>query len=414
MGSGPSKSKKIDSLREKNKELKTTIGLLEKEIFSLREKSGGRKRNDMTSSDDTTTASTEMYLSCQEDSKIKINREEDTETNIDDEINKVWREKAYKYIVFSGGGIKGISFCGALTEFDKYNIITDTDPNSSLPLKLKGLCGVSAGSIIASLIAVGYTVKEVCHIVRTIDFENVVDDKTGYIRDAINFIEDWGVCPGKYIVDIMGQLIKKKTGNPDYTIKNLYDDTGVKLVIVTTNMTFQNTVYLHPENSIEEYSNIPIRTAVRMSMGIPFLFEPFPYNDCVFVDGGVLDNYPIHVFDGKYPGDENAKLNLCTPRPDVIGIKVATPDATPTGRTRQEYGNLFQYSCSFIDTFLGENDRQVITPTYWLRTIVIVTPEYPLTQFKLSEEQKRELINAGRRFAGLFFSDDLRKRRYTL
>ena len=38
-------------------------------------------------------------------------------------------------------------------------------------------------------------------------------------------------------------------------------------------------------------------------MSLPLIFHPVEYNGDLYVDGGILDNFPIHVFDGKFPGD---------------------------------------------------------------------------------------------------------------
>ncbi|QKF94320.1 patatin-like phospholipase [Fadolivirus algeromassiliense] len=318
------------------------------------------------------------------------------------EINRVWEEKSYQYLVFSGGGIKGISYVGSLLELQKNNILYDNDNN----FKIKGICGVSAGSIVAALLAVGYKPHELETVMTTIDFEEIADDKLGYIRDTINFIDDWGVCPGEYVIELMGNLIKQKKGNPDYTIEDLYNDTGIKLVIVTTDMTYQKSIYLYPGNPIKEFSKIPIRTAVRMSMGIPFAFEPYLYNGSYFVDGGVLDNYPLHVFDGEYPGEPKARLNLCEPNPYVLGLKIMTSNQIIDYNIvpKQKYDSLFQYTMAFINTFLNENDRRVMTPSFWIRSIILVTPEYALTDFELTDKEKEELICIGKNFVNEFFT----------
>src|SRR5690606_4411768 len=136
-------------------------------------------------------------------------------------------------------------------------------------------------------------------IMDEMDFRKLVDDKVGYIRDTINFVEDYGVCPGEYINQFLGDLIERKTGNPDYTIEQLYQDKGIKLVIVTTDIVHYRSVYMNPCNELEHNRCIPIRKAIRMSMSIPFLFEPVKYEGQLCVDGGVLDNYAIHAFDDE-------------------------------------------------------------------------------------------------------------------
>lgn len=310
---------------------------------------------------------------------------------------KKYKPSEYEYIVLSGGGIKGIAFTGALKKLNQLGLDYT---------KIKGIAGISAGSIIASLLAIGYTPDELIQVMSDIDFKKIANDGEGYIKDIYNLIKKWGMCPGKYVVTMLGDLIAKKTGNPDYTIKDLKKDRGIDLVIGATNMNFFNMVYFYADNPVEAYSNIPIRIAIRMSMGIPYLFKPYNYNDCYFVDGGTLCNYPLHVFDGEYPGDPNAVLNQAKSTRKVIGLKLMTDDMDKDYQLvkKQEIDNLLEYSMAYINMFLTENDRHVMTPSFWNRTIIIVTPNYPLNKFDITDQEKQDLIKIGNDYTNEFFN----------
>lgn len=350
-------------------------------------------------------------ISIQEDKitllKTELNaiRQLDTFNGVDEdlmkEIDDTFVNLDYEYLVLSGGGIKGLSFVGALETLERLKVLYD-DNNK---FKLKGIAATSAGSIIGALYAIGYKSHELKMVIDNIDFDKIEDDKPGFIRDGINFLEDWGICPGDYIVEVLGELIKQKTGNPDYTLNDLYREKKMKLVIVTTEMCSQRSIYLYAGHSNEKYSNLPIRQAVRMSMGIPFLFEPYVFDDGIFVDGGVLDNYPLHVFDGEYPGDPKARVNECRPNPKVLGIKIMTSDEQMNYDLveKEKITSLYQYGYSFINTFLTENERRIMTPSFWLRTIVVITPVYSLTKFELTENQKNQLVNIGAKSVNDFF-----------
>lgn len=304
--------------------------------------------------------------------------------------------KDYEYIVFSGGGVKGLSFCGAL------DVISQLGGLSFV----KGYAGTSAGSIVASLLAIGYTVNEVKDIVMDMDFKKFIDDEPGVIRDAVNLVDDYGLCPGNYFYDYMGKLIEEKTGSADYTIEDLFIDSNIELVIVTTDLNRLRTIYFYHNNPIEGYRKIPIRHAVRASMSIPFLFEPIECDGNLCVDGGVLDNYAIHAFDGDYPGDKNARLNMKPPNPKVLGLKISSADSiiTYAVNNRNDIENFYQYTTSYINIFLAENDRRIMTPGNFERTIHIITPYYPLTNFDLTDKEKEDLIDCGTRCAATYFS----------
>lgn len=208
------------------------------EILSLKNKISQLNDTIHIQNDKMTLLKTELDAIRQLDSYGGINND------ILTAINTAFIDRNYEYLVFSGGGIKGISFVGALEALDKLGVLY----NDKKQLKLKGIAAVSAGSIIASLFAIGYTPHELKIITETIDFSKVMDDKPGFVRDSINFLEDWGVCPGNYIREVLGDLIKHKTGTPDYTLDDLYHDKKIKLVIVTTDMCKEKSVYFYSGN----------------------------------------------------------------------------------------------------------------------------------------------------------------------
>lgn len=314
----------------------------------------------------------------------------------------------YEYIVFSGGGIKGDSFCGALDVLNKLDVL-----NHNI---IKGFAGASAGSIVATLLAIGYTPAEIKEIMLGLNMTDLIDGTTSYIREGLNFAESYGLVPGTFMHQFLGKLIKDKTGSDDYTIEQLFEEKKIKLVIVTTDMNMGKSRYFYPGNPIDSDSKIPIRQAVRMSVGIPFLFEPVIHLNNYHVDGGVLDNYPIHVFDGEYPGDLNAKNNTVKPNPKVLGLRIVSEPNQTGGSTsssdqneRTKIDSLIQYGVSFISAFMAENNRRELTPANELRTIRIITPYYPLTTFTISTAAKNELIECGTCATSNFFQSHLEK-----
>lgn len=334
-----------------------------------------------------------------------ISKELKKKSIIQSDINNIVQRKKnlnYEYIVFSGGGIKGISYCGALEILNELNILGN----------IKGFAGTSAGSIVASLLAIGYTTDEITDIMTKLDLTDMVDGHTSYFREGLNLAQTYGMVPGSYVYDLLGSLIEKKTGFADYTIEQLFDDKKIKLVIVSTDMSTSRSRYFYPHSSTELDSKIPIRKAIRASIGIPFLFEPIIHLNNYHVDGGVLDNYPIHVFDGLYPGNLDAKNNLLKPNPAVLGFHITSeldnidtneiPDAN-----KINIDSFMHFSMSFITAFMAENDRRELTMHNKMRTIRIITPYYPLNCFKISDTDKNILIECGKKATNNFFRPHL-------
>ena len=319
-------------------------------------------------------------------------------------IKKEKIDKNYEYLVLSGGSIKGVCYLGSFNRLNEMGILYDKNGK----LKFKGVAGTSVGSIAASMLAIGLPLDEINKIIFGLDMEKVFDKKFGWIRNLYNLLFNYGVAPGSYIDNFLADVIKKKTGDENYTIQQLYNDKGVKLVIVATNLNEAKTVYFYPNAEDKKLSDIPIKDAVRMSISIPFVFEPVKYHNNEIVDGGVLDNYPLHVFDGKEPGCIKARLNLVDPNPKVLGINIMTSENVESYDyiKRQEIKNIGDFSSMLIHSFMAENQRRLKIPSYWIRTLNIITPNFPVTQFALTKEQKEELIALGEKYTDRFFAID--------
>lgn len=280
--------------------------------------------------------------------------------------NLVIENNDYKYLVLSGSGIKGLVCCGILATLEDAGILYDDQGK----FKLKGIAGTSFSSLFVALLGVGYTPAEIQGIIMRLD--------TGTLRDRklskLNFIVKKGAHRGSTIYKLLGSLIEAKYRDPDFTLYNLYKRTGIRLVMMTTDFIHKKSIAL---DALNEYGNLPIRKAVQMSMALPFLFEPIPYDNQLFVDGSLLNNYPINVFDEEGPN------------PYVLGIRVIFSDDTPL-----EVNSLLKYTISLVQLY-QETNPITISVCDMMRTITVITKNYPLTKLKLSRSEKLDLMTAG-------------------
>ena len=70
---------------------------------------------------------------------------------------------------------------------------------------------------------------------------------------------------------------------------------------------------------------------------------------------------------------------------------------------KEKITSLYQYGYSFVNTFLTENERRIMTPSFWLRSIILITPNYSLTTFDLTNEQKTQLVDIGMKGVNDYF-----------
>ena len=104
--------------------------------------------------------------------------------------------------VFEGGGVKGIGFVGAVAVAEKQG------------LTWQNVAGTSAGAIVATLIAAGYTAKEMREILSNLDYNNFKDrgsiDKIPLVGPAASLVFEKGLYEGKFFQEWMGGLLKAK------------------------------------------------------------------------------------------------------------------------------------------------------------------------------------------------------------
>jgi NTE family protein len=134
-----------------------------------------------------------------------------------------------------------------------------------------------------------------------------LDDSWGFIRDQTRRIEQFGWYKGDYFRVWIGKLIKEKTGNSESTfadIEAMKEKKGFKsLHFMCTNLSTSFSEVFSAEHTL----GTCVADAVRISMSLPLFFAAKrSIRGDVYVDGGVLDNFPIKLFDRKkYIESEN-------------------------------------------------------------------------------------------------------------
>lgn len=285
--------------------------------------------------------------------------------------------------VFQGGGIKGIAFVGAVYGLEERGA------------KWERLAGTSAGAIIASLLAVGYTGRELKSIMMDLNYKKLLD-KSGVSRlpiagSTLSILLKKGIYDGDYIEDWLESLLEKKGKNK---FKHISKNGESRLKIIASDITNKKMLIL-PED-IKEYGIDPmefsIAKAVRMSIGIPFYFKPIIINNkdrnAYIVDGGLLSNFPIWIFDVKG-----------NPRWPTFGFKFSEK---PMKKEPKIYG-VMGFIKEIIEAMVNNYDEMYLSDKDRVRTINISTLGVKTTEFNISRQKSLELFNEGYKASSNFF-----------
>jgi NTE family protein len=192
------------------------------------------------------------------------------------------QEQNKKILVISGGGLKGFAGLGSLKcLIDNYLIDT-----------INTFAGTSVGSVICFLYNIGYDPKDVYDVLEQIDFTKLIK----YIEPDNLFGEPcFGLSSPEPILNSIYSFMKKKNIGKNLTFKQLYDMTKKTLIITGTCINDTNVKYFSYITS----PNMQILKALRITISIPFIFRPYQYDRKLWVDGGVMNNFPIDLFSDR-------------------------------------------------------------------------------------------------------------------
>lgn len=200
-------------------------------------------------------------------------------------------EPKYVNIVLSGGSIKGISLIGGLSRLAEEKLIDFK--------KIKALVGSSAGSLFGLLVVLGFTVDEIWNFIYCLDMGKVV------CPNFMLLLKKCGVETGQVIHNLVEEIITKKTGTKHINFKQLYEITGIHYTVVGTCLTTKEVIYYDHINT----PTFKVSMAIRISISIPGFFTPVTIDDKKYIDGAVLNNYAMNLFEDQL--DKTIGLLIC-------------------------------------------------------------------------------------------------------
>ena len=237
----------------------------------------------------------------------------------------------YKNLVLEGGGVRGLAYAGVFSVLEEKGILQ----------QIEKVGGSSAGSIAGMMVSIGYTASEIDSMMIELRIQKFNDGKGGILGKYKRFKNGFGIYKGIAFEKWLEQLVAFKTGMPQLTFEQLHQmhlqNPHFKDFYCTgTNLSKQRLEIFSYKNT----PHMPIALAARISGGVPLYFAPVALDnemnkisksDTVsfvnyYVDGGMLSNYPISMFDSC----EQNSLNplLCDKikfNEQTIGIKLERP-----------------------------------------------------------------------------------------
>lgn len=230
-------------------------------------------------------------------------------------------------IALAGGGIRGIAHAGVLKALEDNNI------------EIEAIGGTSAGSIVATLYAMGYKPYYIYVLFKKYAQEIINIGNASLLNGFGNLLKNKkvgisGLNDGTMLEKMFNELALRKKVRTVGDIKmplviSTVDIKEAKEYIITNRAIRDN----FKDNLITE---IEIGKAVRASSSFPAFFCPCEYKKHIFMDGGVLDNIPVlplkQIYNKKIiavnfesdPVQENGDvMDIIMKTLDIMGNKIS-------------------------------------------------------------------------------------------
>ncbi|CAE7623138.1 unnamed protein product [Symbiodinium sp. CCMP2456] len=240
-------------------------------------------------------------------------------------------------IAIYGCGILAATHVGSLQALERHGMDTRN---------LKALAGVSAGSVVAAMLAVNCKPREIFEVIEGMEFHQLAYPELGSLSRILgNLVQGLlratignhaaevveclvadatgpGFNSGLRLEEMIGKELQKKCGDKDITLAGVKQRFGKRLIILACELDSGHERRFTPESD----PDLPVRVAVRMSMGVPGLMEPFRYKGHVYCDGGMCNDFPVDAL----PEDSKRMGLMVRPvdwiRHHVPGLSSIIPD----------------------------------------------------------------------------------------
>lgn len=286
-------------------------------------------------------------------------------------------------LVCEGGGVRGIGLVGAVHAL------------AAAGYEFPRVAGSSAGAVVASLVAAlqaaGQPLSRLDELARQIDYSKFADPtlltRIPVVGPGLSLVARNGLYRGDYLEDLLTELLgglgvrtfgDLRTGEEPQ--RNAWS-----LVVTASDLSRRRLVRIPwdlPNYGVDP-DEFPVARAVRASSAIPFAFEPVVVSGATWVDGGLLSNFPVQLFDSS---DDR-------PRWPTFGIRLSAPAGkVPTHHIRGPLSLAF----GALETLISDQDAAYIDDRCTVaRTIFVPAETVGTLDFNISDTEREALSQRG-------------------
>ncbi|MCW2636861.1 MAG: Patatin [Blastococcus sp.] len=308
-------------------------------------------------------------------------------------------------LVLEGGGVKGLGTAGAVMGL--------LDAGYRFPR----VAGTSVGAVAACFAATGTDSAGFRDVLSRFDLSKVPDRRipVPLVSEGLSLVARRGAYAGDWIRSFLlrelGELGVRTFGDlrrDDAGADPLLDtpDHRYRLVVMATDVTNGRLLRLpwdYARFGLDPDDQL-VADAVRMSLSIPFYFRPCTLGNpatgrtATVVDGGVLSNFAIEIFD---------RTDGQAPRWPTFGVRLLPDLPAGLGDLVPFFGVPMLPSVRLLEqvvatALVGRDQTHLDRPGVRERTMTVDTAGTSITEFGIGASKKADLIERGRTTAADF------------
>lgn len=288
-------------------------------------------------------------------------------------------------LVCEGGGVKGIGLVGAVHEL------------AVAGYHFPRVAGTSSGAIVSCLVAAlqhaGEPLSRLDDIAATIDFRKFQDSswigRVPLVGGVLSLLSADGIYKGDYLEDFVAGALK------DLGVETFGDlRTGEEqpahawsLVVTASDLSRRQLVRIPwdlPSYGVDP-DDFSVATAVRASAAIPYFFRPIRVSGATWVDGGLLSDFPVGLFD---------RSASQSPRWPTFGVRLTAKTGIPPA-THPVHGPI-AIGVAALDTLsTGQDAAYINDPCTVRRTVFVPTDDVSSLDFDMGSQRAELLYNNG-------------------
>ena len=209
------------------------------------------------------------------------------------------------------------------------------------------------------------------------------------IENILRFYNNNGLYGLKEFTETLRPVLQGKDMSINITMREFYEKTGIEVHFIATELN----KFCVVDFSYKTHPNQSLIEACYMSCSYPFGFTPIYRDGCCYLDGGIINDYPV----AECIHDQKCHLS------EILGVKMLWESKHAN---ISEKSSVLQFVSTFFNQIKSHLFENRFTPAI-PNEVVCVSKVFSLQDWMnwiKDENYRRELVLRGETFANVFLS----------